>query len=361
MPHYPFLKKERLNEFRNLVREKTATLLLPLFKFRFLSICNSKLLLATATASIAALISPLPGFSQPASNPIRTCAYNPDSGQPNPLGMRAVITAVEQDSDTTFRFDQFPTPVGGQQPGVAIASRRELTFYSVNLEQARQLLLQNPNYYSELLGYNAPEGFAAIDAVLTCRSVTPDTSQPTSGFTSVPSGQTSPAPQQLPSPQPPANPQPTPIPQAIRSPTSIPQTTASTISSLPDGNYRYWSGNPNQVTVTDEELIRTGGYLFAFRKIGNQIIGHLNRVDNADTMCMVGSVNGNTVAGFAYPSNTTITYLGENFTQWGPAPYLQIRWGQRRGRQSRYDSALLNLNGFSRINAGLQLPPSSCP
>jgi hypothetical protein len=134
-----------------------------------------------------------------------------------------------------------------------------------------------------------------------------------------------------------------------------------TIASLPDGNYRYWSGRPNQVTVSDEELVAGGGYLFVFNKSGDWVVGRLSRVDTSDSMCVLGPVNGNTVSGFAYPGDARVTYLGENFTQWGPAPYLQIRWGQRRGRQSRYDSALLNLNGFSRINAGTQMPPLNCP
>jgi hypothetical protein len=356
-----FLKKKSSNKSLMLASGETTVAFLQLSRLRAHSNCGLKLLLAAfATASIAALITPIQSFAQTAPNPIRTCAYNPDSGQPNPLGMRAFITAIEQDDDTTFRFDQFPTPVSGQQPGVVIASRRELTFYGVNLEQARQLLLQNPNYYSELLGYSAPEGFASIDAVLACRSVVTDTSQPTPSSSIAPTIQPNSTPQQQLIPTP--TPQPTPAPQTLPSPSSVSQTgTTSTISSLPDGNYRYWSGQPSQVTVTDEELLRAGGYLFIFRKIGNQIIGRLNHIDSEDTMCIVGLVNGNTVAGFAYPGNANVTYLGENFTQWGPAPYLQIRWGQRRGRQSRYDSALLNLNGFSRISAGIQLPPQSCP
>lgn len=355
-----FLKKTSLKKLRNLAKGKIKASFSPPFNYRFYSICHLKLLFALAIATIAILVAPTKGFSQTSPNPIRTCAYNPDSGQPNPLGMRAFITAVEQDGDTTFRLEQFPTPVGGQQPGVTIASRRELTFYNLNLEQARQLLLQNPNYYLELLGYSTPESFAPVNTVLLCQTVGINTPQATPEPTSIPSIQPNNLPQAIPTPQPNLNSQSTPTPQVV--PRATPSTSvASTISDLPDGNYRYWSRQPNRTTVTDQELLQGGGYLFIFRKIGTQIVGRLNRGDSANSMCIVGSVNGNTVAGFAYPSNAIVTYLGENFVQWESAPYLQIRWGQRRGRQSRYDSALLNLNGFSRINAGLQLPPARCP
>lgn len=41
-------------------------------------------------------------------------------------------------------------------------------FYGINLKKARQILLQNPQYYSELVGYEDPEGFAPVNAVLIC-------------------------------------------------------------------------------------------------------------------------------------------------------------------------------------------------
>lgn len=42
----------------------------------------------------------------------------------------------------------------------AIASNRILTFYETGLDDAQQLMLQNPSYYSELVGYSEPEGLA---------------------------------------------------------------------------------------------------------------------------------------------------------------------------------------------------------
>ncbi|HEY9641434.1 MAG TPA: hypothetical protein V6C57_13185 [Coleofasciculaceae cyanobacterium] len=108
------------------------------------------------------------------AEPSRTCQYNPDSGVPNPLGMRAYITVTEEKGDTTFLFEQFPSPVASSSRSnsteqVTIASSRALTFYGVGIDRARTLMLQNPKYYAELVGYDDPEGFAPVNAVLACR------------------------------------------------------------------------------------------------------------------------------------------------------------------------------------------------
>ena len=50
----------------------------------------------------------------------------------------------------------------------AIASSRVLTFYETELDEARQLMLQNPDFYSELVGYPDPEAFGPVNAVVTC-------------------------------------------------------------------------------------------------------------------------------------------------------------------------------------------------
>lgn len=102
--------------------------------------------------------------------PTPTCAYDPSSGSPNPLGMRSYITVTETDGNTAFVFEQFPSTVGSGDPSpVTIASSRTLTMYGVRVEQARELLLQKPEYYAELVGYEDSEGFAPVNATLICR------------------------------------------------------------------------------------------------------------------------------------------------------------------------------------------------
>lgn len=98
----------------------------------------------------------------------RTCEFDPDLGVPNPLGMRAYITITEEDGNTIFVFDQFPSNIGDGQVPATIAASRLLTFYDTDLDTARQLMLDNPRYYTELVGYAAPEGFAPVSNVLTC-------------------------------------------------------------------------------------------------------------------------------------------------------------------------------------------------
>lgn len=137
------------------------------------------------------------------------------------------------------------------------------------------------------------------------------------------------------------------------------------IADLPDGNYRYWTGTPQGVTVTEEELINAGGILFRFRKTGDRIVGIYGQIDN-ETICISGRVNGNTVAGSAVQTEepfipATVLSSDDNFAAWDPSGYLKVRRGRKSGNYARYESALLELSNFSRINAGSQLPPSQCP
>lgn len=105
-------------------------------------------------------------LNYPALATAKSCKYDSTLGKPNPLGMRAYITLTEADGNTTVIFEQFPSPVGNR---ITIANRREMVFYGRAVNETRQLLLQNSKYYSELVGYNDPEGFAPVNAVLTCR------------------------------------------------------------------------------------------------------------------------------------------------------------------------------------------------
>ncbi|MBE9126306.1 MULTISPECIES: hypothetical protein [unclassified Coleofasciculus] len=112
--------------------------------------------------SLLLLIFPL---SCAASKSSRTCQYDPDSGKPNPLGMRSYITITEEENNTIFTYEQFPSNVA---ENITLATKRELTLYNTSLDTARVILLQNKNYYSELVGYDDPEGFAPVNEVLTC-------------------------------------------------------------------------------------------------------------------------------------------------------------------------------------------------
>lgn len=120
--------------------------------------------IASSLLSVSSLLFCL--LSYPTIASARTCRYDPSLGKPNPLGMRTSITLTENSGNTTVFFEQFPSNLGDK---VTIANRREMVFYGRNVNEARQLLLQKPQYYSELVGYKDSEGFAPMNAVLTCR------------------------------------------------------------------------------------------------------------------------------------------------------------------------------------------------
>lgn len=96
------------------------------------------------------------------------CQFDPTLGMPNPMGMRAYITITEGNGDTTVEFEQFPSLVGRGEVPATLATKRVMTFYGLGLIATRQLLLDQPQYYSELLGYSDPEGFGPINELLTC-------------------------------------------------------------------------------------------------------------------------------------------------------------------------------------------------
>ncbi|MFZ4640762.1 MAG: hypothetical protein ACOYMP_10225 [Nodosilinea sp.] len=106
----------------------------------------------------------------PRATPTRVCAFNPDLGLPNPLGMRAYVTITEAEGNTTFLFEQFPAIVTHDrlQVEATLALTRQVVFYKTGLEQARQIMLHHPSYYADLVGYADGEGFGPLNGVLAC-------------------------------------------------------------------------------------------------------------------------------------------------------------------------------------------------
>lgn len=136
----------------------------------------------------------------------------------------------------------------------------------------------------------------------------------------------------------------------------------STVQDLPDGNYRYWSGTTSDAVVSNDTLLADGGTLFLFRKQGSTIAGVFSYVDG-EAICIRGQVNGNTVSGTAVQTGEGLSVVstGESFANFGPSEALSLRRGlQVSSEQVRYRSALLNLAGLNRINAGTVVPPEGC-
>lgn len=102
--------------------------------------------------------------------PEQVCTYDPSLGQPNPLGMRAYLTITAEADTITFLYEQFPFNTGDGSVPITLSYERALTFYETDLEQARQILLNSPGLYSDLVGYEDPEGFGPLDALITCQT-----------------------------------------------------------------------------------------------------------------------------------------------------------------------------------------------
>lgn len=148
-----------------------------------------------------------------------------------------------------------------------------------------------------------------------------------------------------------------------------------TISDLPDGNYRYWSGPATDAVITGDELLATGGVLFLFSKRGNSVTGNFGQIDG-ESICIQGQANGDTVTGFAlqkFPGAQVLSD-GETFANFPPDGRLKVRRGRSLpstdslnidGRVVpidvvRYSSAILDLRNLNRINAGTVEPPEVC-
>lgn len=310
-----------------------------------------KLALGVLPLSAIALHSS-PGFAQ-ANIPGATtiCAYDLENGVSNVLGMRSYITVGQVGNDTQFVFEQFPAPVlneNDQNIRTDVQSERRLTIYGTPIEEARQILVDSANSYAALVGLESDRekledfGFAAVNATLTCKDV--------SGVAQTP-----------PAPNPATPTAPTPETQTPSTPPTA-QTLQTSFADLPNGNYRVTSATyPNRV-VSNEELVQNGGTLFRFRKFGEEVTGIFSYIDSDRVACIAGKIEGNKVTGQAYTDSDVS--LGESTAIFlGPGGYLQLGQNNGGARQTgarRYDSAVLNLDTFSRINAGAVLPPESC-
>ena len=281
------------------------------------------------------------------------CAYNPNSGLPNPLGMRSFITVAQVEDNTVFVYEQFPSPVPNENNSdlkTDISSRRTLTIYSKPIEEARQILANSPDSYSALLGVQgeAPEAgfsFASVNGTLACQNVADEA-------TNIPA----PAPA-VPTPE-------TPTPENPTPGATTPTQPQATLADLPNGNYRVASATYPLRVVSNEELVSNGGILFLFRKFGEEVTGRFSYIDSDLVACVAGTIEGNTVTGKAYTDNYGSSSEGSTSIFLGPGRALLL--GENDGSSSRtgariYDSARLDLEGFSRINAGTVLPPESCP
>ncbi len=337
------------------------------------------------------------GMAQASNVPTQSCSFDPASGKSNPLGDRAAITINEINGDTTFTYQEIPSRSNRGPSVVVVSPKREITLENTGLDAAKRVLLENPEYYNDLIGYPSANGFGTVNNSLSCWSndiageAPPE--QAALPVRQVPATSAPIAPRDVPS-NPAVAPAnggvedtgtPTLVTDPVGAPTAAtpaaatpattapattaPATTVATssprqnpinIAQLPDGNYRLWNGKAQGETVSDEQLLKDGGALFIFNKTGDRITGNFAYIDSDSSHCVFGQGNNSTVSGFAYPYTDEALDLGEDFRSLGSSDFLRVRRTRVVNDKPFYSSALLDLSTFSKINLGPVLPPSSC-
>ena len=119
-------------------------------------------------------------------------------------------------------------------------------------------------------------------------------------------------------------------------------------SDLPDGNYRVLLSSSG---IGDGGVVRDGR-LFTFRKLGETVTGNFDYIDSGESACVSGTLQGNTVFGEAFTDSAGVRVLDRNYLGSGLSLQLSDR--------AEDSSAVLNLNGFSLVNAGTIAPPTAC-
>lgn len=163
-----------------------------------------------------------------------------------------------------------------------------------------------------------------------------------------------------------------------------------TLESLPDGSYRYLSGNFEYGNYTDQQIINNGGSVFLLTKVGENVVGDLRPRLDLPGICMTGTVRDDTISGSAYSHRETaveirdetesaeinsqaeeetgsseidekeiIREVDDTVEAYGNGA-LQLRQSSTVNGQLYYQEAVLDLSNFSRINAGSALAPTEC-
>jgi hypothetical protein len=102
------------------------------------------------------------------------CAFDPELGVPNPLGMRSLVTLQENDEGVIVRLERLPGNAGTGVVAATIAETRELFLADVAIDEARKMLRDEPKLYWELIecseycGSDESELFDTLDAALSC-------------------------------------------------------------------------------------------------------------------------------------------------------------------------------------------------
>jgi hypothetical protein len=139
----------------------------------------------------------------------------------------------------------------------------------------------------------------------------------------------------------------------------------SLVATLGDGNYQFCS------QIDPQDWRDGAGICFNFAKVGNLVDGYYGYPHSDDFICVRGKVNSNAIAGEAlalsWAGNEWVNIPTSAFT-WDREGRLTLHQGNiirsiNQGGEGRmdwikFDSALLNLDGFYQYSRPRMTPPS---
>ena len=240
-----------------------------------------------------------------------SCSIQPKPNQPNPLPIRATLRVQEESGNTTFIYQNLPTPVGGEQTPVTIEQERKLIFYNTRIPEARSRMLKDPKFFNELRGFSDNDSYKAFDDALICQNQTGTQPTPTKA-----------------------------------------------IADLPNGSYRFWNGAPSS-NVTDQQIL-AGALTFLFTKEGDRIVGIFAR-PNETAMCITGKVTGNKISGVVNPAGRLFSDPKTMQNKpYDPKGSMRLGRWEDKGNRGSFSPSSLDLTGFNRINLGTRSAPSIC-
>lgn len=94
------------------------------------------------------------------------CTWSSDLERPNSEGLIDKITFSEKEGNTHVIFQKTPQNI---TETITVSPQREMIVSGTALDTARVILLQNPNYYQELIGEETEVSFAEINEALQCQ------------------------------------------------------------------------------------------------------------------------------------------------------------------------------------------------
>ncbi|MGF1603476.1 MAG: tetratricopeptide repeat protein [Thermosynechococcaceae cyanobacterium] len=145
--------------------------------------------------------------------------------------------------------------------------------------------------------------------------------------------------------------------------------TTSTLSSLPNANYRFCE---KRYVKTFSQVHEDTGYCFSFRKSGDRVVGDFYYPQSDSIFCFSGKFSNNKVAGETYhifsdsqERNFSYEAKGKFYIQRNPTIIIEKvlksgPYSQHVGI-AKYQQTSIFLSNMYQWNSGQYIPPKTCP